>query len=106
FARRNEDLVGFVALLVIDRLQLVDARQACLALAAAAFGILPRPFEFALDRLLPRLLLRGFLLQPLVFLLQPRRIISLPRNATAAIEFENPLGRVVEEVAIMRHRDH
>src|SRR6185312_12921760 len=62
-ARRNEDLVGLVALLVVERLQFFQPRQACLALAAAALGVLPRPFQFARDRLLARLLARGFLLQ-------------------------------------------
>src|SRR5437879_2959126 len=42
----------------------------------------------------------------LFLLLQPRRVIALPGNAVAAVELENPLGRVVEEVAVVRHRDH
>ncbi len=40
-----------------------------------------------------------------VLLLQPRRIVALPRNAAAAVEFEDPLGGVVEEVAVMGDRD-
>src|SRR3546814_10587308 len=57
-ARRDEDLVGFLAPLVVDRLQLLDPRQARLALGAAALGVAARPLEFLLDRLLARLLLR------------------------------------------------
>src|SRR5690606_41948871 len=53
-ARRDEDLVGLVALLVVDALQLLDPGQARLALGAAALGVLPRPLEFLLDRLLAR----------------------------------------------------
>src|SRR5690606_37357584 len=56
-ARRNEDLVGLVALLVLDRLQLLDPGQARLALGTAALGVLPGPFQLLGDRLLPRLLL-------------------------------------------------
>src|SRR3546814_17760595 len=58
------------------------------------------------NRFLTRLFLRFFLLQAFLFLLQPLRVVALPRDATAAIEFEYPLGGVVEEVAIMGHRHH
>ena len=44
-------------------------------------------------------------LQAFVFLIQPRGVIPLPGDAMAAVELENPLGRVVEEVAVVRHRD-
>ena len=66
---------------------------------------LAHPFELALDRLAARLLAGFFLDQARVLLLQPRGIVALPRNAAAAIELEDPLGRVVEEVAIVRDRD-
>ena len=39
--------------------------------------------------------------EPLLLLLQPRRVIALVRNAAAAVEFENPPGDVVEEVAVV-----
>ena len=45
------------------------------------------------------------LLQPLLLLLQPRRVVALPRNALAAVELEDPAGDVVEEVAIVRDGD-
>src|SRR5690606_30927089 len=92
--------------LVVDRLQFLDAREARLALGTAAPGVLARPFQFALDRLLARLLLAFFLLEALVLLLQPRGVVALPRDAAAAVEFEDPFGRVVEEVAIMGDRDY
>src|SRR5206468_7888306 len=58
----------------------------------------PDPFELALERpLTPRfgLLLEG---EPLLLLLEPRRVITLPRDAASAIELENPAGDVVEKV--------
>src|SRR5690606_23708882 len=64
-ARRDEDLVGLVALLVVDALQLLDPGKARLALGAAALRVLPRPLEFLLDRLLARLLLRLLALEAL-----------------------------------------
>ena len=43
----------------------------------------------------------GFLLKPLLLLLQPGRVVALVRDAVAAIEFQNPAGHIVQEVAIM-----
>src|SRR4249919_2821985 len=105
-ARRDEDLVGLVAALVVERLQFFQALQARLALAAAALGVLARPLQFLLQRLLARLFLRLFQLQALALLLQPVAVVALPRNAAAAVELEDPLGGVVEEVAIVGDRYH
>ena len=103
-ARRDEDFIGLVALLVIDRLQLFQAGQAGLALGAAALGVLARPLQFLLDRLLASLFLVVFLLQALILLGQPVGVVALPRNAAAAVQFQDPLGGVVQEVAIMGDR--
>ena len=59
------------------------------------------PFEFCVQRLLPG---RGGLLfrcQPILLLLEPRGVVAFPGNAPAAVEFQNPAGHVVEEVAIV-----
>jgi hypothetical protein len=45
-------------------------------------------------------------LQALVLLGQPVGVVALPRDAAAAVEFQDPLGGVVEEVAVMGHRHH
>ena len=58
-----------------------------------------------LHRPLARFLAGFFDLEARFFLLQPRRVVAFPRNAVAAVEFENPAGDVVEEVAIMGHGD-
>jgi hypothetical protein len=46
-----------------------------------------------------------FLLQPVLLLLEPAGIIALVRNAAAAIEFEDPAGHIIEEVAVVGDRD-
>jgi len=46
-------------------------------------------------------LFAALLLEPLLLLHQPGRIIALVGNALAAVEFENPARDVVEEVAVM-----
>ena len=76
------------------------------ALGVAALGRHANPFQLALQGLLPLALGLLFLLQPRLLLLQPRRIVALPGDAHAAIEFQNPAGDVVQEVAIVRHGDH
>src|SRR3546814_1835807 len=96
-ARRDEDLVGFLAPLVVDRLQLLDPRQARLALGAAALGVAARPLEFLLDRLLARLLLRVLALEAVVLLHQPVGVVALPRDAAAAVEPQDPFGGRSEE---------
>ena len=59
------------------------------------------PFLLARERALVRLLLAAFLLEPLLLLLQPGRVIALVGNAAAAVELENPAGDVVEEIAVV-----
>src|SRR6266404_99832 len=77
-------------------------------LDAALVGLfLPRargsrdPFTLARERALARRLLAPLLLQPLLLLLEPGRIIALVGNAAAAVELENPASDVVEEVAVV-----
>ena len=41
-----------------------------------------------------------------LLLLEPGRVVALERDALAPVELEDPAGDVVEEVAIVGHRDH
>src|SRR5688572_3037981 len=102
---RDEDLRGLVALLVLVRRKLLEARDARLALRLAPLRVLAHPFELLLHRPDARLLLLRLDFQPLALLVEPTAVVALPRNATAAVELEDPFGGVVEEVAVMRHRD-
>ena len=106
-ARRDEDLVGLVAALVVDRLQLLDA------LPGAPCPWCGRPWRSGAPTPVPCWIAfwrafspRLFLLQALVLLLQPVGVVALPRDAAAAVELEDPLGGVVEEVAVVGDRDH
>ena len=53
-------------------------------------------------RALVALLLAG---EALLLLLEPRRVVALERDAAAAVELEDPLGDVVEEVAVVGDGD-
>jgi ATPase subunit of ABC transporter with duplicated ATPase domains len=83
---------------------LQEALHAGLALGAAPLGVRAHPLELRPDRTLARFLAAFFLRQALLFLLQPGRVIAFPRNAVAAVQFQDPLRRVVEKVAVMRDR--
>src|SRR3546814_2663860 len=66
------------------------------------FRRLPDPFEFVLDRLLASGVLARFLFEALALLFQIGRIIALVDEIAAAIEFEDPIHDIVEEIEIGR----
>ena len=100
---RNGDLRGLGLLLAGLLQQIFIALVARLGLGLARLGRGRDPFLLARQRLLVRGVLAAFLFEALLLLHQPGRIIALVGNALAAIEFENPAGDVVEEVAVMGH---
>ena len=57
--------------------------------------------QLAVQRAFVRLVFAGFLFQPLGLLLQPCRVVALVRDAAAAVDFQDPAGDVVEEVAVV-----
>ena len=87
------------------RQQLLVGGEAGLRLRLARARRGAHPFELARQRALPRRLGLLFALEPLPLLLEPRRIVALPGDPGAAIQLEDPARHVVEEVAIVRHRD-
>ena len=101
FGDRNDDLRGLGLLLAGLRQQLLVALVARLRLGLPRARRSGDPFLLARERALVRLVLAAFLLEPLLFLHQPRRVIALVGNAAAAVELENPAGDVVEEVAVV-----
>jgi hypothetical protein len=103
---RNENFLGLVALLVVVVAQLFEAGQTGLALGLTALGVGTRPLQFFLHGLGARVF--GALLggQTGVFLLQPAGVVALVRNAGAPVEFQNPLGGVVQEVTVVGDGHH
>src|SRR5271155_1863305 len=85
--------------------EFLEPRDAALALRLASAGARAYPFEFAFERLLPRGFGGFFLREAILFLLEPRAVVALPRDSAPPVEFEDPLGGVVEEIAVVRHRD-
>ena len=86
--------------------QLVVSANAGLVLGLPGTRRQPNPLQFAIQCFLPGRC--GFLFfgQPVALLFQPRRVVAFPRNAPAAVQFQNPTGDVVEKVAVVRHGHH
>ena len=102
-------VISALAVALLGRLvlgqQLLVAREARLALGLARARRHAHPLELALERALARRLLLLLLREPLLLLLEPGRVVALPRDARAAVELEDPAGDVVEEVAVVGDRD-
>ena len=75
-------------------------------LGASPLGGLAHPVQLAFQFLAALGFLLFLLGKALRLLLQPRGVIALVRNALAAVQFQNPLGHVIEEVAVVRHTQH
>ena len=101
---RDDDLRLVERRLLLLGHHLLVGRDARLALGAPRLGALAHPFELALHGAAAGVGGLLFELEPLVLLLQPGRVVALPRDAGAAVELEDPARHVVEEVAIVGHR--
>src|SRR5262249_7351390 len=92
---RDRDLDVALALLALLCEQGLVGGEARLALGLPRARRHAHPLELAGQRPLPRRLLLLFLLEALALLIEPRRVVALPRDAGAAIELEDPAGDVV-----------
>ena len=86
--------------------QLLVGRQPGPALGLAGLGRHPHPLQLALQGALAGRRLLLLMGQPGLLLVEPRRVVALEREAPAAVELEDPLGHVVEEVAVVGDRHH
>ena len=103
---RDQDFHRALALALRLGAQLLVAGDAGLALGVARLGAHAHPLELALEGLLPG---RGLLLlggEPLLLLLQPARVVALPRDPCSPVELQDPLRDIVEEVAVVGDRHH
>ncbi len=80
--------------------------DACLALRLPRARRRLHPLELAREGALSRRLSLLLVREPLALLIEPRAVVALVRDASALVELEDPARGVVEEVAVVRHRDH
>src|SRR6185436_11016751 len=102
---RDADLAAVDGALRGLREQLFVRTEASLALGLTRAWTGAHPFELLLQLSLACALGFLFLRETCALLFEPARVVALERIAAAAIELEDPLGDVVEKVAIVRHRD-
>ena len=100
-ARRQDDLCRLGGLLPALRDERLIRRKPGLALCLTRPRALPHPFELAFEGAAARRLLPALLLEPLLLLVEPSRIIALVRDAAAAVELEDPARDLVEEIAVV-----
>ena len=70
-----------------------------------ALGAHPHPLEFAGEGALAGLVAALLAFEAFLLLLEPAGVVALEREALAAVEFEDPLRDVVEEVAVVGDGD-
>src|SRR5207247_8262581 len=103
--RRDSDLERRHALLGGLREERFIVAEARLALGLAGARRHPDPLELALERAPPRHIGLLLLLESPVLLLEPGRVVALPRDAVASVELEDPACDVVEEIQVVGDRD-
>ena len=99
---RDLDLleVELAGLLRLGR-HLLVALQPGLALGLPGLGARPHPRQLVLQPLLQLGVLAALHREALGLLLQVRRVVALVRVGAAAVELEDPLGDVVQEVPVV-----
>ena len=103
--RRHPDLHSLRRLFAGFGEQCLVGADPRLALGLARPRRLADPFELPAERALAGGLGLALLFQPLLFLVEPGRIVALPGNALSAVEFEDPAGDIVEEIAVVGDRN-
>src|SRR5262249_54923403 len=98
---RNDDLRGLGLLLgrLLDELLVALVARLRFGLGGARGR--GDPFLLARKRALARFLLAALLLEPLLLLCEPSRVVALVGDAAPAVELEDPAGDIVEEVAVV-----
>ena len=104
-AVRDVDLEFFFLFLLVFVQQAFVGGETGFGFRLTAFGVLPYPVQFALEGLGALGSLFFFLGQALGLLLQPRGVVALPGNALAPVQFQDPSGYVVQEVAVVGNGD-
>ena len=96
---------GFVAFFDVLRGELFVAGEPSAVFSDAGSGGEADPFELAGEGFAAGAFVFFFLGEAFLLLLEPGGIVSLPGDALAAVELEDPAGDVIEEVAVVGDRD-
>ena len=86
--------------------ELVERREASLTLALSGPRRQANPLEFSFEGGLADFVGLLFSRESGLLLFEPRGVVAFPGNAVPAVELENPLRGVVEEVTVVCDRDN
>ena len=86
-------------------LQTVVGREARLALGLAGLWRHAHPLELALQRTAAILVALLLAQHALLLLLEPAGVVAFERDSLAAVELEDPLGDIVQEVSVVGDRN-
>src|SRR5680860_1516995 len=104
-ARRDVDLPVLAPLLILLAQEVLVGVDAGPAFGLLCLGRHLNPVELALQGLLALGLRLLLLPQALLLLLQPGGVVTLPGNAVATVQFQDPSSYVVQEIAVMGDGD-
>src|SRR5438552_14900047 len=102
---RDRDLELALAKLRVFREKAFVRLDARLALRLTRARGCADPLELARERPLASRLLLFLVGEAFAFLLEPRAVVALVRDARTLVELEDPAGHVVEEITVVRDRD-
>ena len=89
----------------VGRSKLLVCAQTSLLLGLPCLRSHTHPLEFPFQGLAALAFLLLFLRQSLALLVEPGRVVSLPRNALSPVELKYPSGNVVKEIPVVGYRD-
>eukprot|EP01132_Coremiostelium_polycephalum_P011819 gene11818-biopygen4574 len=103
---RDVDFVGLGTLLELLGLHLFETRQTGLGFRLTRLGAFTHPFQLVFHGLFMGRLLLGFGGQTVGLGFQPTGVVALVRDTGATVELEDPASNVVQEVPVVRDRNH
>ena len=106
--RSVRDIYFQIIFLFLDvgRSELLISAQTGFLLGLTSLRGHPNPFKLSFKGLSALAFLFFFHSQALALLVEPARIVTLPRNAFASVQFQNPSCHIVEEVSVVGHGDY
>ena len=103
---RDEYLQLLLTFLLLLTEHLLVSIQTSLALSLTSLRSHVRPFQLTLQCLATLRSLLLLLHHSRSLLLQPRRVVAMPRNTLTTVQLQNPFAHIIQEVAVVSHSDN
>ena len=103
---RDEYLQLLLTFLLLLTEHLLVSIQTSLALSLTSLRSHVCPFQLTLQCLATLRSLLLLLHHSRSLLLQPRRVVAMPRNTLTTVQLQNPFAHIIQEVAVVSHGDN